>query len=214
MNKKFKKIILVILILLILSGIIILCTIGFKKSTMYAAGTRIETYIPKGYNKQDIYDIAKDSFVNKKFSIEEVEKLNQVVVIKLQNYTQDEFNKFKTSIAEKYNIDVDKLEIYEISQPTIRISTEVMPYVLPVLLLTIFSLIYILFRNIKSENKWNILLKMIGILAIIQGVYFSLILIFRIPFEIYTMPLSLAIYIITLITYVNYINKNTVTATK
>lgn len=205
MNKKFKKIISVILILLILSGIIILCTIGFNKSTMYSAGTRIETYIPQGYNKQDIYEIAKDSFENKKFSIEEVEKLDQVVVVKIKDYTQDEFNKFKTSLAEKYNIEADKLEIYEISQPTIRISTEVMPYVLPVLLLTIFSLIYVLFRNIKSENKWQMILKIIGALAIAQGVYFSLILIFRIPFGIYTMPLSLAIYIITFIIYVNYI---------
>ena len=64
-----------------------------------------------------------------------------------------------------------------------------------------------LFRNLKSENKWKILLKVILILALVLGAYFSLILIFRLPFGSYTMPVALAIYIITLIISVNTIKE-------
>ena len=38
---------------------------GFEKSSDYATGTRLEVYIPKGYEKQDVISIAKESFENK-----------------------------------------------------------------------------------------------------------------------------------------------------
>ena len=93
--------------------------------------------------------------------------------------------------------------MYEIAIPTTRIRTAVEPYILPILLTTVLSLLYVLFRNLKSENKWKIILKTVLTLAIVLGAYFSLILIFQIPFADYTMPLALAIYMITLIILAN-----------
>ena len=183
-----------------------MCVAGFEKSTAYKAGTRIEVYIPKGYEKQDIISIAKESFSNK-VSFEEIEKLNQVAAIKIQNYSEDELETFKTKISEKYNIEKDDLQLQEIPLPTARISTIIMPYIFPIALVTILSLIYMLFINLKSENKWKIILDIIMKLAIALGLYFSLILILRIPFGRYTMPLALAIYIIILIISVNTIKR-------
>lgn len=199
-----KRIFLIIIILIILSGIITLCAAGFEKSTAYEAGTRIEVYIPKGYEKQDIINIAKESF-SKKVSFDEADKLNQVAAIKLHDYTKEELETFETKISEKYDIEKDDLQLQEIKLPTTRISTAIEPYVFPIILVTVLALIYILFRNLKSENKWKILLNIIINLAIALGLYFSLILILRIPFGTYTMPLALAIYIIILIISVNNI---------
>lgn len=197
-----KRIFLIIIILIILSGIITLCVAGFEKSTAYEAGTRIEVYIPKGYEKQDIINIAKESF-SKKVSFDEIDKLNQVAAIKLHDYTKEELETFETKISEKYNIEKDDLQLQEIKLPTTTISTAITPYIFPIVLVTVLSLIYMLFRNLKSENKWKILLNIIINLAIALGLYFSLILILRIPFGIYTMPLALAIYIIILMLLVN-----------
>lgn len=197
-----KRIFLIIIILIILSGIITLCVAGFEKSTAYEAGTRIEVYIPKGYEKQDIINIAKESF-SKKVSFDEIDKLNQIAAIKLHDYTKEELETFETKISEKYNIEKDDLQLQEIKLPTTRISTAITPYIFPIVLVTVLSLIYMLFRNLKSENKWKILLNIIINLAIALGLYFSLILILRIPFGIYTMPLALAIYIIILMLLVN-----------
>ena len=176
---------------------------GFNKSSEYQAGTRIEVYIPQGYEKQDVINIAKESFNGKNITFEKIEKLNQVAGIKVKEYSSEELDVFKTKISEKYNIDKENLQIYEIEIPTTRITTAIEPYVLPVILVTVISLIYVLFRNLKSEQKWKIIIKIVLTLAIVLGVYFSIILICRLPFADYTMPLALAIYIITLLILVN-----------
>ena len=203
---KKKKIFCIILILVIISGIIILNTIGFEKSLEYTAGTKIEVYIAKGYDKQDIINIANESFKGKDIYFEEIEKLGQIASIKVKNCTEEEVNTYKTKISEKYEIDVETLVVQEVSVPKTQIRTIITPYVFPVTLVTILSLIYILFRNIKAENVLKILMEKVLIIALVLGLYFSLILIFRLPFGPYTMPMALAIYIITLLS----ISKNSI----
>lgn len=200
---KKNKITLLVLTILIIAGIIILGISGFEKSPDLKAGTKIEIYIPQGYEKQDIINIANQSFGKDYLAFEEVEKLNQIAGIKVSNYTEEQLNDFKSKMSEKYEIKTEELEMYEIPMPTVRISTLVEPYVFPIILATITSLIYVLFRNLRSENKWKIILRMVLTLIVILATYFSLILIFRLPFGNYTMPVALAIYIITLIILVN-----------
>lgn len=200
---KKNNLILLVLVVFILAGLITMFVTGFNKSSEYQAGTRIEVYIPQGYEKQDIIDIAKESFNGKKVTFQEIEKLNQVAGIKVKEYSSEELDAFKTKLSEKYGIEKDNLQIYEIAIPTTRISTAIEPYALPVILVTVLSLIYVLFRNLKSEKKWKLILKILVTLAIVLGVYFSIILICRLQFADYTMPLALAIYIITLLILVN-----------
>ena len=200
---KKNKITLLVLIILIITGTIILGINGFEKSPDLKAGTKIEIYVPQGYEKQDVINIAKQSFGEDYLAFEEVEKLNQIAGIKVNNYSKEQLNDFKAKISEKYDIKTEELEMYEIPMPNVRVSILVTPYVFPVTLVTILSLIYVLFRNLKSENKWKIILRIVLTLAIVLGCYFSIILIFRLPFGNYTMPVALAIYIITLIILVN-----------
>lgn len=203
-----NKIAISILILTILAGTIILFVLGFEKSILYKAGTRIEIYIPQGYEKQDIINIAQESFNGKKIQFEEIEDLNQIAGLRInEKYTEEEIKNLKSKISEKYNIDEKELDIFEISMPTKRISNDIRPYVKPVSLVTIITLIYILLRNIKKQSKWKMMLKMTAILAIVLGLYFSLMLIIRIPYGVYTMPIALAIYISTLIITVNRIKE-------
>lgn len=203
-NKLNKKSIsLIILILIIISGIITVGVAGFEKSYDYTSGTRLEIYIPKGYDKQEIVSIAKESFENKEISFYEIEKLNQVAGIKVKEYTKDELDDFKTKISEKYEMNKEDIELYEVAVPTTRISSVVTSYVLPMLLVTALSVIYVGIRNFKSNERLKISLKVLVTLAIVLGLYFSIIALFRLPFGIYTMPLALAIYVITLLISVN-----------
>lgn len=197
---KKEKIIFSLVILIIIAGIITLCINGFNKSASFASGTRIEAYIPNGYEAEDIIAIAKESFNSaKKISFDKVEKLNQVVGIKIDNYTEDELTNFKNKLMEKYSIEEDKLEIYEIDIPTVRISTTVKPYIFPIILITVLSLAYLLLRNLKRENLIVYIAEIILSLIAVLGLYFSIIVISRIPFGVYTMPVALALYIATLL---------------
>lgn len=202
-----KTIFLIILILIIISGIITIGIAGFEKSANYKEGTRIEIYIPKGYEKEDIIGLAKECFVDKEISFTEIEKLNQVAGIKLSDYTKEELDSFKTKVSEKYNIEEKKLETYEILVPETKISTVVAPYILPMILVTILSVIYVGIKNIKTNKALNTSLKVLITVIISLATYFSIIAIARLPFGIYTMPLALAIYIITLLIAVNSIKK-------
>ena len=141
---KKNKITLLVLIILIIAGTIILGINGFEKAPNLKAGTKIEVYIPQGYEKQDIVDIAQQSFSKSYLAFEEVEKLNQIAGIKVDNYSEEQLSDFKTKISEKYEIDEKDLEIYEIPMPNVRVSTLVTPYVFPVTLVTILEILLII----------------------------------------------------------------------
>lgn len=202
-----KKILIIAILIIIVAGIIFLAVKGFNKGIIYDSATRIECYIPSGYEKADIENITNETFSNKNVTVQDIEKLNQIVSIKIKDYSEEELENFKTKISEKYEIDKDKLEIYEIKIPTTRISTIVKPYVLPVSIVTVLSLVYIALRNIKSKETVKKVIKVALTLVLVAGIYFSILVIAQIPINEYTMPIALILYVLTLLIEVIKLNK-------
>lgn len=202
-----KKILVIAILIIIIAGIVFLAVKGFNKGIIYDSATRIECYIPSGYEKSDIETITNETFSNKNVTVQDIEKLNQIVSIKIKDYSEEELENFKTKISEKYGIDKEKLEIYEIELPTTRISTIVKPYVLPVSIVTILSLVYIALRNIKNKEAIKKVIKLAITLVLVAGVYFSILVIAQIPINEYTMPIALMLYVLTLLIEVINLNK-------
>ena len=202
-----KKILIIAILIIIVAGIIFLAVKGFNKGIIYDSATRIECYIPSGYEKADIENITNETFSNKNVTVQDIEKLNQMVSIKIKDYSEEELENFKTKISEKYGIDKDKLEIYEIKIPTTRISTIVKPYVLPVSIVTVLSLVCIALRNIKSKEAVKKVIKVALTLVLVAGIYFSILVIAQIPINEYTMPIALMLYVLTLLIEVIKLNK-------
>lgn len=203
--EKNKKVLIILLILIILSGIIVVSTIGFKKATEYTAGTKIEVYIPKGYEKKDVIDIANKAFNGKNITFYELEKLNQVACIKVNEYTEEELTTFKNEISQKYSIETEKLEVYEVKVPETRISSLVQPYIMPTIITILLAVVYMVIRNLKTENMIKNILNILLSFVIVEGLYFSVIAIIRIPFGMLTMPFALVLFIITLLIQANCI---------
>lgn len=204
--KKTTKIMMAITVAIILSGIVVTILYGFNKDISYQKSTKIEVNIPKGYEKEDIKQIANEVFSNKNIQIQDIEKTNQVVSVRIKSYTEDELNSFKAKISEKYDIDQDELTVYEIEVPATRISTLVTSYLFSVGLVTILSLVYVALRNIKKDAGKKVLTLIISLIAVV-GLYFSVIAITRIPISEYTIPIALAVYIATLLIVVGKLNK-------
>jgi len=205
MKKYFniKTIFLAICIIIIIAGAITIGVSGFEKSLEYKAGTRIEVYIPQGYEKQEVINIAKECFKTEEILFSQIEQVNKVAGITIARHTQAQLENYLFKIAEKYKIDAEEMEYYEIVVPETKISTIINPYILPVVLITILSLIYIIIKNYKSNNKIKMSLKVLGILVITLGLYFSIIALFKLPFSMYTMPFAFGIYIVTLLISAN-----------
>lgn len=207
-RSKSKKVALIIIALILIAGIIMLFAKGFQKDINYQSATRIEFYIPQGYEKTDIQQIVSEVFSDKNLQIQEVEKLNQIVSIRIKNYNAEELETFKTKIAEKYGIEKDNLDLHEVPIPSTKISTIVSPYIIPVSLVTILSIVYVAIKNIKEKDMGKKVVKILINLIIVAGLYFSIILITQMPVNQYTMPIALALYVATLLITVIKINKD------
>lgn len=203
---KNKKIIAILVVLIILVGIIMVFTKGFNKDISYQKATRIEVSIPKGYEKDDIKQIAEEVFSDKNIQMQDIEKTNQVVSVRIKDYTEEELNNFKTIISEKYGIEQDKLTVEEVKIPGTKMLTLVTPYLFSLGLVTVLTIIYICLKNIKKEPLKKVLKTIFGLIASV-GLYFSIIAIARIPVNEYTMPLALTVYVAALLITVEKINK-------
>ena len=146
MKKYFniKTIILAISILVIIAGAISIGISGFEKSLEYKAGTRIEVYIPQGYEKQEIIDIAEQIFNTDQILFSKIEKVNKVAGIKVSEYSQEQLDAYINKVVEKYEIDKEEIEHHEIIVPETKISTIISPYILPVIIITVLSLTYVI----------------------------------------------------------------------
>ena len=204
--KKITKIMIAIVVAIIISGIVITILYGLNKDISYQKSRKIEVNIPKGYEKEDISQIANEVFSNKDIQIQDMEKTNQVVSIRIKEYTSDELNNFKTKILEKYDVDQEDLSVYEIEVPETKISTLVTPYIFSVGLVTVLSIVYLALRNIKSNAGKKVLTLIISLIMVL-GLYFSIIAITRIPVSEYTMPIALTVYVATLLITLGIINK-------
>ena len=203
---KSKKVIVVLSALIILAGVIMLVSTGFNKSIGYQNSKKIEVSIEKGYEKNDIIQIANEVFNKKDIQIQDLEKTNQAFFIRIKDYSEEELSNFKAKLAEKYEIEEENLIVLEAEIPETKITTIVTPYVFPVSLVTIISLVYIALRNIKKEAI-NKVISILLALIIVAGIYFSVIVLTQFPFNEYVMPIALALYIVTLLIVVMRLNK-------
>ena len=68
-------------------------------------------------------------------------------------------------------------------------------------------LLYVGIRNIKSKEMIKKVAKLLTILIAVAGLYFSIMVLARIPVTEYMMPTALALYIATLLLTVIKLNK-------
>ena len=207
MNTKLGKIICVVIALILLAGIIMLFTVGFNKHITYRKGTKIEAKINNGYEKADIEAMAKEAFPNREIEVQDIEKLNQVFAVKLENYTEEELNDFKAKIVEKYELKKDEVTLEEVPVPAARVQSLVKPYVFSMGLVTVLSAVYVAVRNAKNKNAGKKVVQLLVTLLAALGLYFSIIMITRIPFSPETMPLALTVYVAALLGSIMHMNR-------
>ena len=201
-----QKIIYAIVMAIIVAGIIVICTMNFNLGLMYSNNKRIDIYIGKDYEISDIKSIADETLDGKKI-IQKSYQLDDYVSVTVKNASDEQIENFKSKIIEKYNIseDLQSIETFEI--PSTKVIDVMKNYFFPIALVTVLSAIYLAIR-FRKQNIFKIFIKTILVLIIIEALYFSIIAICRIPFNEIIMPISLLIYILTLISCVYKFKKD------
>ena len=68
-----KKVFYAILICIMIAGAIVIATMGLKADIIYSKNVRLDMYLGKEYNKQDIEQIAKEVFGNERMLVQQEE---------------------------------------------------------------------------------------------------------------------------------------------
>jgi len=207
MNKKS-----IINIIIIVVGIIIIATLGFNIDLVYSNHKEIDIYLGTEFENKDIENIVKEVTNNEKVIVNKVELYKDMLSITIKDITDEQLQQVNTKINEKYNIENTLEDLVVTNVPNTRIRDLVKPYITPVMisLIIILAYIYIYVAMYKKQNR-TYTLKTIAHAFVkiicIQALYFAIIAIIRLPFGIYTLPISMFLYALTTVVIMHNIEK-------
>lgn len=204
---KHKKIIYSIIAVIIIIGIIITCVLKLNFTLAYSQNTKINIYIGKEYNIDDIKAIAEEVFGTNKIEYQKIEKFNEAISITVKEASDEQIANLQTKIQEKYELETLDGLIQTTQNGNLRGRDIVKPYIIPITIVTIIILAYVGLRYMNLgvyKTIFTLLLRLI----VAEALLLSIIAITRIPISIYTMPVAIGLYIlVTMVTISEYQNK-------
>ena len=202
---KNKKIIGIIFALIIIAGIVITCIWGLNFDLNYSNHKAVDIYIGQEFKNQDIYQIAKEVLGNQEIKVQKVELYEDMVSISTKDISDEQLQNLNTKINEKYGIENTVENIVVTDVPNVRVRDLVKPYILPVAISFAIIIIYLVIYNAiysrmgKNVNIVKTLSKAITSILLVQLLYLAILAITRLEVNALTIPISIALYIITTI---------------
>lgn len=195
---KKTKIVISLIAIVIIVGIIVTLTIGLNFDLRYQEAKNIQLYLGKDFEVSDIKQIAEEVLQNQAVMIRKVEVYEDTVNILAKDITDEQKTNIINKINEKYETELsaDSIEITTI--PHTRGRDIIKPYVWPFVIATAIILVYIAARYYKLGTIKTIV-KTAILLVVAQAVLLSVIAIARIPIGRLTIPMVLAVYMLSLI---------------
>ena len=205
---KNKKIIYIILACIILIGAIITGFKGLNVGLKYSPNKQIEINIGKEFEQNNIKQIVKEVIGNKEIQVQKVELYEEIVSIIVRDITDEQIEQINTKINEAYGISNEVKDLIITENGSLRISSIVKPYILPIAISLIIIIVYagIRFRKI---NIFEILTKIIGMNIIAQALYVSILAITRLQVNDLSIPMAIAIYVVITFAIFNELENKT-----
>jgi len=196
-----KAIIYAIMILIIIAGGIIIGVKGLEADIAYSKNIRIDVYLGKTFNNEDIKQITEEIFNNGKVLVQKVEYYEDMASITVSQENvgnvDEKVKQLNTKLNEKYELENKVEDITVTYQPKIKLSSILQPYLLPIAISSFIILAYALIRFRKIGIFKTFFLYVLSILAA-EALFLSILAIARIPVNRLVMPIGLLIYIIVI----------------
>ena len=191
-----KKIIQILLICLMISGIIVIATAGFNVGLKYSENTQINVQIDKEFDIKDIKQIVDDVFGKNKSIVQAVELYKDMAQITVKEINDEQLESLNAKINEKYDIE-NKVEDLVISyNANTKLRDLAKSYIWPIVISAVIILAYEMIR-FNKQGVWKVLYKSSIAIIAPQAVLFSLYAVARIPINRWTSIISLTLYIIS-----------------
>ncbi len=195
-NKK-TIVLLAIILVIIVAGTIMLFVKGLNYGLLYGENTTIELYLRTDFNLSDVQNIIAEVFGNK-VKIRQVNDLKYDILITTKSVQEDQLNNLISKINEKYSLELTTDDLLVTNNPKIKGTDIISPYILPVCITSIVILAYYLIRY-KKLGLLKVSLITILSIVLVQLLMLSVYTITRIPVNLLTMPISMMLYLLTII---------------
>ena len=197
-----KKILLLGIILLIISGIVVVALKGVKVSLILQQHEEINVYIGKPTNIKDMEKICKEVFKDKRFVVRGLDIFTDAYSINVESVINEEKDELISKVNEKFGVNITTEDISEKNISNIRIRDIVKPYIKPVLISAVLMAVYVVIR-FRKENAFKLLGKILGIIVLTEAVIFSIIAVLRISLSATMINLMAVIAVVELCLYLN-----------
>ena len=196
--KNKNLIIYIIICLIIIAGIAVWQSKGFRTEIQYTPRKQIQLTNYTGINISDVESFASEVLGNTTYIIQPVETFGNAVSIVAKNMTEEQRDKIVEKFNEKYNtkLEKEKVEIYSI--PHTRVKDILKRYIIPGLATLCLVIVYFAIRFSKIGYK-KVIAKTMLVPIVSELIVFSIISIARIPFSRLAVATGLTVYLISLI---------------
>ena len=202
-----KRVLLVLSIIVIIAGMVMIKVNGFNYGLLYSKNQKMNIYIEKEFEISDIKEIAKEVLGNN-VEVQYATYFNKVVSITANEITEEKQDEIINKIQEKYEIEEiskdDDIVIMDI--PQISFFDIIGNYILPIIIITAISLLYLMIRFRKQGILQSLVIPLISIL-IVCGLYISIFALARIPVNDLFVVFAILAYLLTLIANTIRLNK-------
>ena len=202
---KKKQMIFGIAVIVIIIGIVMKCMLGFNVGFVYGDYTRIDVYMSKAVELDEVKGIIEEIFKGN-YKIEYTDEFSDTVSIKAKGITDEQVKEIENKLNEKYEFEEGANHIVITTIPTMRVYDLIRDYIMPMVLSFVIVIAYFAIAFRKLGIYKSIIEPAISII-LIGGVYVSLLVICRIPINEYVIPLGIFIYIASLLGFTMCLNE-------
>lgn len=198
---KNRKILLCIAVIIIVAGIIVTAVFGLNKGMDYSASKQVKIYLATDVDINKIREITDEVFGTQKVVLQKVELFNDEISITTKDITEEQLSKLVQLTNKEYNLDNKTSDLEVVTISGANIMDTIYPYFLPIIISLVIILVYIGIKY-KKQGPVKVILTTLGWSVLVEAIYYSIIAISRMPINRYTMPIGLAILLITLTTII------------
>lgn len=203
---KKNRLVYVIIAIVIIAGVINTYLNRFVFSLAYDTSAKIDIYIGKDYNLDEVEDIVEESLGTKDIIVQKVEYFNDMISITARSISEEQKQNIVNKLNEKYTAEI-KAEEVEIGIVPHYDGRDLLDrYIAPMGIAAIIVLIYMAIRYFKL-GVIKVIVRTISWSIIIELLYISIISLARIPVSFYTIPLGIVIEVLTLTALANKLEK-------
>lgn len=196
-----KKILILIAIVAVIIGVGIWITLtkGLNYDVVYAKHTRLSIYIEADFTDKDIKQMAKEVLGTNQIYIQHGLSSDKEVWIIAKQISDEQIESMVQKVNEKYGIEITKKDhTFTSENGNVRGRYIVMPYIIQAIITTVVVTAYlcVIYRKVGIIKSFFMI---VISLIIAQLLYLSALAIIRIPINLFTMPIALVIYVISII---------------